>query len=304
MKILVTGGAGFIGSHLTDSLIKEGYSVVVVDNFLTGKKENLNSKSKLYKIDICNPRIKDIFNKEKPQAVFHFAAQINLRKSVEDPIRDAKTNILGSINILENCKDFKVKKIIFSSSGGAIYGDATIIPTPESYSEHPLSPYGIDKLIIDKYLNYYYKVFGLPYISLRLANVYGPRQNSKGEAGVIAIFAEKILKGIQPIINGSGKQTRDFVYVEDVVKAALLALEKNKIGIFNIGTANETNMNIIFKKIKKQMNSAFKEVHGPEKIGEQKKSCLNFSKAKKQLGWKPYFNLDQGLKKTIEHLKN
>jgi UDP-glucose 4-epimerase len=300
IKVLVTGGAGFIGSHLTDRLIEKGYKVVVIDNLSTGRKENLNPKAKFYKIDICSPKIRDIFYKERPRAVFHLAAQINLRKSVEDPIWDAKTNILGSLNILENCKNFDVKKIIFSSTGGAIYGDAKIIPTPESCPEYPLSPYGIAKLTVDKYLNYYYKVFRLPYVSLRLANVYGPRQNSKGEAGVVAIFIEKILKGIQPMINGSGRQTRDFVYVEDVVKAALLAFKKNKVGIFNIGTAKETNVNNIFRRIKKLTYSNCKEIHSFGKSGEQKKSCLDFSKAKKQFGWKPNYDLDSGLKRIIE----
>jgi len=301
--ILVTGGAGFIGSHLTDRLLKEGHKVVVIDNLATGKKENLNSKAKFYKIDICSPKINQIFKKEKPQIVFHYAAQIDVRKSAEDPIGDAKINILGSLNILENCQKYKVKKLIFASTGGAIYGEANIIPTPEDYPEYPLSPYGIEKLTIDKYLNYYYQVFSLPYVSLRLANIYGPRQNSKGEAGVVAIFLDKMLNGEQPVINGNGKQTRDFVYVDDVVEANILAMKKNKVGIFNISTAKETNINTIFRKIKELITSKCKEIHGPAKEGEQKRSCLDFSKAKQELGWKPKYSLEEGLKKTVEWFK-
>ena len=188
MKCLVAGGAGFIGSHHVDRLIKEGHKVVVIDNLSTGKKENLNPKAKFYKLDIRDPEISQIFSREEPEIVFHYAAQIDVRKSVKDPIGDAKINILGTLNLLENCREFKIKKVIFASSGGAIYGDADIVPTPENYPEWPLSPYGIAKLTIDKYLNYYYQVFGLLYISLRFANVYGPRQDSKGEAGVVAIF--------------------------------------------------------------------------------------------------------------------
>lgn len=299
MKILITGGAGFIGSHLVDRLIKQNHKVVVVDNLSTGKKKNLNPKAKFYKIDIRSPKVSQIFERERPKIVFHFAAQIDLRKSIEDPIRDAKINILGSLNLLENCKRFGVKRFIFASTGGAIYGDAHIIPTPEDYPEFPLSPYGIEKLAIDKYLNYYHKVFGLPFISLRLANVYGPRQNSKGEAGVVAIFCDKMLEGKQPIINGNGKQTRDFVYVDDVVEASILAMKSKKSGIYNIGTGKETDINTIFRKLKKLTASNCKKVHGPAKPGEQKRSCLDYSKAKRELGWRPEYSVDRGLEEVV-----
>jgi len=307
MKILVTGGCGFIGSHLVDRLIKEKHRVVVVDDLSTGNKRNLNPKAKFYKLDIRNPKISDVFKKEKPEIVFHLAAQIDLRKSVENPIENARINILGSLNILQNFIRINqqnlrksASKFIFASTGGAIYGDAALVPTPENYPEFPLSPYGIEKLTIDKYLNYYYKVFGLPYVSLRLSNVYGPRQNSKGEAGVIAIFCDKMLNDEQPVINGSGRQTRDYIYINDVVNACISALKKRKIGVFNIGTTKETGVNTIFRKIRKLTNSNCKEIHISEKPGEQKRSCLDYSKAKKELGWQPKYDLARGLRETVE----
>ncbi len=312
-KILVTGGVGFIGSHLVDRLIKTGYRVVVIDNLSTGKKENLNpaffkksgagAKVKFYKIDIFDSEISQIFKKEKPEIVFHYAAQIDLRKSIIDPITTFNVNILGSLNILENCRKYKVKKIIFASTGGAIYGEANVIPTPEDYLVNPLSPYGISKLTVENYLNYYYQVFGLSYISLRLANVYGPRQNSKGEAGVIAIFCDKMLSKKQPVINGSGQQTRDFVFVDDVIKANILAMKRNKAGIFNIGTAKEIDINTIFRKLKKLAESKTEKKHGSEKIGEQRRSCLDYSKAKKELSFEPKYSLNKGLEKTLKWFK-
>lgn len=299
-KVLVTGGAGFIGSHLVDRLIKEGYEVCVIDNLSTGKKENLNPKAKFYELDILNPEISGVFRKEKPEVIFHYAAQINVRKSVENPIEDAKINVLGSLNILEGCREYKVKKIIFASTGGAVYGQTDIIPTPETHSEFPLSPYGICKLTVEKYLNYYCKSFGLSFISLRLANIYGPRQDSKGETGVIAILCDKMLSKKQPVINGDGGQARDFVFVEDVIEANILAMKQNKTGIFNIGTAKETDINTIFRKLKKISQAECQEKYGPSKIGEQKRSCLDYTKAKKELNWQPKYSLEEGLKKTLE----
>jgi UDP-glucose 4-epimerase len=304
MKILVTGGAGFIGSHIIDQLIDNGHEVIIIDNLSTGKKENINKKAKFIKMDICNPKVKAVFKKEKFDYVFHLAAQIDVRKSVEDPITDAKTNILGSLNILENCKNFGVKKVIFSSTGGAIYGDAEIIPTPETYPEKPISPYGICKLSVEKYLYYYHQIFGLNYIALRYGNVYGPRQNSKGEAGVVAIFLDKILSGKQPVINGDGKQTRDYVYVEDVAGANMLALESDKIGIYNVGTARETDVNKLFSILNNNFQNKIKEVHGEAKMGEQARSCLSFELIKKDLGWEPGVGLEEGIGKTVLWFKN
>lgn len=302
-KVLITGGAGFIGSHLADKLIEKGHEVVVVDNLSTGSKQNLNKLAKFYKADIRDKKIENIFQKEKPDVVFHFAAQINVRESVEDPKGDADVNIIGGLNILENCKKYGIKKIIFSSTGGAIYGDANVLPTPENYVEYPMSPYGIAKLATEKYLNYYNRVFGIPFIALRFANVYGPRQNSKGEAGVISIFCSKLFSGQQPIINGNGMQTRDFVYVLDVANAAILALRTEKIGVFNIGTRIETNINDVFALIKSESRVNCNVAYGPASKGEQQRSCLDYSKVKNELGWEPKYDLKNGIKETVEWFK-
>jgi len=303
MNILVTGGAGFIGSHIVDMLIQKGYKVSVIDDLSTGSKKNLNPKVAFYKRNITD-NIIDIFTKVRPEVVFHLAAQMDVRKSVKDPIFDAKSNIIGTLNILENMRKFGGKKIIFSSTGGAIYGDDVKMPTPETEKEQPQSPYGIAKLSIEKYLYFYKNTHGIDSVSLRYANVYGPRQNSKGEAGVVAIFIDKILANSQPIINGTGKQTRDYVFVKDVVKANMMVFEKNVSGIFNIGTGKETNVAELFRKIIKGMKVTIKEVYGKAKPGEQMRSCLSYEKIREELGWKPKYDLESGLNETIEWFRN
>lgn len=301
---LVTGGAGFIGSHIADTLIQKGYKVCVVDNLSTGREKNVNPKVKFYRVDIQSPQISRIFKKEKPQLVFHFAAQIDVRKSVANPRQDAKTNIIGSLNVLESCRAHNVKKIIFASSGGTIYGDANIVPTPETYPGNPLSPYGIAKYTVEHYLWYYWNVFGLPFVSLRLANIYGPRQNSKGEAGVVAIFADMMLSNKQPVIYGNGKQTRDFVFVKDVVVASMKAIGSKRVGVYNVGTAKETNVNDIFFTIKRLLKHSAKKIHGPARPGEQARSCLSYEKIQKEMGWRPSYELQIGLRETVEWFKN
>ncbi len=300
MKILVTGGAGFIGSNLVDALIEQGHDVVIVDNLSTGRKENLNNNAKFYELDIQDKKLAEVFVAEKPEAVFHLAAQIDVRKSVADPMADAQANILGSLNLLENCRKSGVKKFIFSSTGGAIYGEADIVPTPETYFEKPISPYGIAKLSIEKYLNFYHVVHGLNYVVLRYGNVYGPRQNSHGEAGVVAIFCDKLLAGTQPVIFGDGKQTRDYVYVADVVTANLAALDSDKIDNYNVGTGLESDVNKIAELIKENIDTDLEFTHGPAKAGEQQRSCLDYSKIKKDLGWLPQTMLKQGIAATVE----
>lgn len=302
MKILVTGGAGFIGSHVADALIEKNHDVVIVDNLSTGQKENINPQAKFIEADITDfEKIKEIFEAEKPEIVYHLAAQIDVRKSVADPIFDAQTNILGSINLIKNSAENNVKKFIFSSTGGAIYGDTDNRPTAETEPEWPLSPYGIAKLTIDKYLNYYHQVFGLKYSSLRYGNVYGPRQNPHGEAGVVAIFLNKMLEDEQPMINGDGTQTRDYVFVGDVVRANLSALENfDNVGIYNIGAGIETDVNQLFAEINRHFENKFQETHGPAKLGEQKTSCLDYAKIKKDFGWEPKTDFSTGIEKTYQ----
>lgn len=305
MKILVTGGAGFIGSNLVDALIGKGHEVLVVDNLSTGSKDNINDKAKFFEYDISNNEdIKGVIKDERPEVIFHLAAQIDVRKSVANPQWDAQQNIIGSLNILENAKNFGVKKLIFSSTGGAIYGDTNDIPTPETHVEAPISPYGIGKLTVEKYLDYYHKIFKLPYLVLRYGNVYGPRQDSKGEAGVVAIFAGLALAGQNPIIVGDGKQTRDYVYVGDIISANLKALDFDSVGIFNIGTGKETDVNALAKLINKNVEIDIEFTHGPAKLGEQKRSCLDWSKAKTELGWEPQVDLEEGIKTTIDWFKD
>ncbi|RCK71722.1 MAG: UDP-glucose 4-epimerase [Ignavibacteriae bacterium] len=303
MKILVTGGAGFIGSHVVDAYINAGHSVVVIDNLSMGNLKNVNPEAKFLKLDIRDEKLKEIFQDEKFDIVNHHAAQMDVRKSVEDPLFDASVNILGVLNLLESCKNYGVKKFIFASTGGAIYGEQDYFPADEEHPLRPLSPYGITKLATEKYLYYYEKVFGLQYIILRYANVYGPRQNPHGEAGVVAIFTQKMLEGKQPQINGDGKQTRDYVYVDDVVKANLLALNYNKSEIFNIGTGIETDVNTLFFKLREYTGSKCEEYHAPPKKGEQLRSVLNYTKIKNELGWEPKVYIEEGLKLTVDYFK-
>jgi len=299
MKILVTGGAGFIGSNLVDGLIEKGHEVLVVDNLSTGKKENINKAAKFIKLDIRSDKLKKVFDKEKPEIVYHLAAQLDITKSIEHPVWDAEQNILGSINLLENCKNFGVKKIIFSSTAG-VYGDTSNIPTSEDAPLNPPSPYGIGKLAVEKYLEYYFQTHKLPYIVLRYANVYGPRQISKGEGGVVAIFIDKFLKNDSPTINGDGIQTRDYVYVSDVVDANLDALISDRAGIFNIGTTVETDVNTLADIIKGNFENTKEISHGPALSVDQKRSALDNTRAKNELRWQPNIKLEEGIKKTIE----
>lgn len=306
MKILVTGGAGFIGSHIVDKLISIGHEVVIIDNLSTGKEENINTKAKFYKADICDKNnIDNIFDEEEFEIVYHEAAHASVRESVDDPAFDANTNILGSLNILEACVKSKVKKIIFASTGGALYGDAEILPTPEDYDVKPVSPYGVAKLSIEQYLYYYKFQHNLNYTVLRYANVYGPKQDPFGEAGVVAIFSQKIVAGDQPIINGKGEQTRDYVFVGDVVSANIKALEGNKsCESYNVGTGRQVSVNELFKAIANISGKEVKEVHGPEPKGEQRTSALSYEKIKDDLGWEPEVGLEDGLRETYEWFKN
>jgi len=303
--ILVTGGAGFIGSHLVDRLVELGFKVIVIDDLSTGKKELVNKKASFYKVDICSPKISKIFKKERPQTVFHLAAQVDIRKSLDNPDWDARINIMGSLNVLKNFLHFLPveitdSKFIFFSTGGAIYGEADIIPTSETSPEKPIAPCVVAKLAVEKYLDYYREVYQVPSISLRYSNVYGPRQGISAEAGVISVFFKKMLAGEQPTIIGDGTQTRDFIYIDDAIDAAILALKKDKTGIFNIGTGIETSINSLFDKIKKLTRMDVTKIYAPEKRGEVSRVALDYSKAKRELGFEPKYNLDEGLEKTLK----
>ncbi|MCD6166901.1 UDP-glucose 4-epimerase [candidate division KSB1 bacterium] len=304
MNILVTGGAGFIGSNLVDAFVAAGHSTVVVDNLYMGRLENLNPKAKFYLLDIRAPEVAKVFEFEKIDVVCHQAAQMDVRKSVADPGFDAEVNVLGSLNLLQNSLKYGVKKFLFASTGGAIYGEQDYFPADEDHPTRPVSPYGVTKLTVEKYLFYYHQVHGLPYVALRYANVYGPRQNPHGEAGVVAIFTEKMLSGQKPVINGDGRQTRDFVYVGDVVEANLRALEYEKSDIFNIGTGIETDVNTIFHKLNQIIGSNTPECHGPPKDGEQLRSVIDYTKAKKLLGWEPKVDLQRGLQATVDYFRS
>ncbi|MBC7328787.1 SDR family oxidoreductase [bacterium] len=304
MKILITGGAGFIASHIADAYIELGHSVIIVDDLSTGFEENINPKAKFYKLDIRDLEgLREIFEKEKPEIVNHHAAQIDVRKSLKDFIFDADVNIMGSLNLLKLSLDYGVKKFIFASTGGAIYGEPLYIPADEKHPALPLSPYGAAKLSIEHYLYVFHQNFSLPYISLRYANVYGPRQNPLGEAGVVAIFTDKMVKGERPIIFGDGKQTRDFVYIKDVVSANIIALKTETVGVFNIGTGQRTSVNEVFRKIKDALDEEIEPIYAEERKGEVKHIALDCSLAEKELGWRPQYDFDSGLKETIEFYK-
>jgi UDP-glucose 4-epimerase len=303
MKVLVTGGAGFIGSHLVDRLVQEGHEVVIVDNLSTGKRRNLNRAARFYKLDIQSWRLERVFRNERPNIVMHLAAQMDVRKSVEDPIFDAQVNVLGMLNVLQQAIKHGVRKVVFSSSGGAIYGEQEIYPVPESHVTRPLSPYGISKLCGEQYLSYYQRVSGLQIVSLRYANVYGPRQDPDGEAGVVAIFIQKLLNNEQAIVNGNGRQTRDFIYVEDVVEANLAVMGQETQGTYNVGTGEETSINDLLRILIAHTNSTCKEIHGPAKIGEQVRSVIDSNKLRQELSWEPRIELSEGLKRTVDYFR-
>lgn len=298
-KILVTGGAGFIGSTLVDKLVADGHEVAVVDSLISGRRDYLNHQAKFYEVDICTPGLDRAFTEFKPEFVYHLAAQIDVRLSVNDPVFDNQINAVGSLRVLEQCRLNNVRKLVFVSTGGAIYGDNEEIPTTESAPTYPLSPYGIHKLTTEKYCNFYREVYGLDYTILRLANVYGPRQYKGGEAGVIAIFIDRAISNQFCTINGDGLQTRDYVYVDDVVVALDKARSVYFQGEINIGLGQEITLLDITAALDKILDEPLKVEYGPMKPGEQRRSCLSYARAQDVLGWMPQVELGEGIKRTV-----
>ncbi|VVB53024.1 GDP-L-fucose synthase [uncultured archaeon] len=305
MRMLVTGGAGFIGSHIVDRLLMEKHDVAVADNLSSGTRGNVPFGVEFYEVDLTSPGLTEAITEFKPDVVFHEAAQINVRKSIENPTTDAKTNIIGSINLLEACRKNNVKKIIYASSGGAVYGEPQKLPVPEDHPIKPLSQYGASKHAVEHYLEIYRQNYDLNYTILRYSNVYGPRQNPNGEAGVIAIFAKAFLNGSQPVIFGDGNQTRDFIYAADVAQANLLAAQKKTPEkTFNVGSGTEISINKITDLISKATDAKTKPKYGPEVPGEVRHTYLDISRAKKELGWQPKKKIEDGIKETVEWIKN
>jgi UDP-glucose 4-epimerase len=298
MKILVTGGAGFIASQIVDAYVERGHEVHIVDDFSTGQESNVNPKTMVHRIDISDSKAGKLIERIKPDVISHHAAQMDVRHSVADPAFDARVNIIGFINLLEAGKNVGVKKVIFASSGGAVYGEQEVFPAGESHITQPASPYGVSKRAGELYLSYYHQAFGLPYVALRYANVYGPRQSAKGEAGVVAIFLSLLLSGKTPVINGDGRQTRDYVYVGDVVAANVAALDVPFVGPINIGTGIETDVVTIFNHLRDALGSKVEARHGPAKTGEQRRSCLDAARAGEILAWRPRMALSEGLRRT------
>lgn len=304
-KCLITGGAGFIGSNLADKLKKNGWEVVIIDDLSSGKRDYIPSGASFYQVDIADKEqvkkvFKEEFGKQKIDAVFHLAAQIDVRISVKDPVLDNKINVLGGLNILENCQKFGVKKIVFTSTGGALYDSDDEIPTTENQIPKPISPYGIHKLTFEHYLNYYYHVFGQKYTALRLANVYGPRQFKGGEAGVITIFIDNAVHGKQSVLYGDGKQTRDFVYVDDVLNALEKAYYSDFAGCLNIGKGVEIDLWQVIENIESVIGEKINLVQEEARAGEVRRSCLDPFRAEQILGWHPQMDLARGIKQTIQ----
>jgi UDP-glucose 4-epimerase len=307
MKILVTGGAGFIGSHVAEAYLRDGHEVVIVDDLSTGSPLTVPNGATLITMDLCDGDLEGVFARERPEIVNHHAAQMSVRRSVTDPAFDARVNILGSLRLLETALRHGVRGVIFASTGGALYGEQDYFPADEEHPLRPVSPYGVAKASVEQYLFYYRAVHGLPSVALRYANVYGPRQNPEGEAGVVAIFCGRLLRGETPVINGDGKQTRDFVFVEDVAEANRLALQylvrggegTGHLGL-NIGLGREVSILDLAETLARASGRRVSFVHGPAKAGEQQRSSLDSGKAKRLLGWAPAVSVEDGLALTLD----
>ena len=299
MRVLLTGGAGFIGSHVADRLLEHGHEVAIVDNLSSGHRENVPQGARLYEEDIrCG--CAEIFEDFEPNALCHQAAQMDVRRSVREPDFDAEVNVLGTVRLLQSCIEHDVGRVIFASTGGAVYGEQSTFPATEDHPQFPVSPYGVSKLAGERYLNYYHSQYGLPYAALRYANVYGPRQDPHGEAGVVVIFCGNLMAQRPSTINGSGEQTRDYVYVGDVARANVLALENGiPPGAYNVGTGVETSVKSLYALLLEISGKGLPAERGPAKPGEQLRSCVDPSLAGRNLGWYPEVDLTSGLRETM-----
>ncbi len=304
MKILVTGGAGFIGSNVVDAYLEAGHQVVVVDNLASGSRANLNPAATFYEVDIRSPQLLEVMEKERPAVVNHHAAHIDVRRSVADPRYDASINIDGSIAVLEACRKTGVRKVIYISSGGAMYGEPEYLPCDENHPAKPLSPYGATKHSVEHYVFMYRENFGISYTVLRYPNVYGPRQDPFGEAGVIAIFTERMLKGEPVTINGSGEQERDFIYVGDCVSANLLALEGGDGREYNLGWGIGTTVDEIYRSLKSITGYPLEANYGPAKTGETFRIYLDTTRIRQELNWAPRVPLEEGLTRTVQFFRH
>jgi UDP-glucose 4-epimerase len=302
VRALVTGGAGFIGSHITDALISGGHEVTVVDDLSRGRREQVNPKARFVELDITSSALTQAVADARPEVVFHAAAQIDVRASVRDPLHDADVNVVGTVNVLRAAVDAGARRVVFASSGGAIYGDTDVLPTPEGHPCLPESPYGTAKLCAEAYGGTFSRQAGLEFVALRYANVYGPRQDPHGEAGVVAIFATRLANGETVVINGDGTQTRDYVHVQDVVRANLAAVD-GPTGVYNIGTGVETDVNTVYRMLAIAAGVDGDAEHGPQKPGEQRRSCLDTSLAREHLVWSPTVGFDEGAISTLDYFR-
>lgn len=302
MRVLVTGGAGFIGSHIADALVARGDDVTVIDDLSRGRREQVSAGANLVEFDITDEGLRHVVSKIKPEIIIHEAAQIDVRRSVREPLFDTTTNVVGTVNILQSGVEAGAKRIVFASSGGALYGDTEVMPTPETHPCLPASNYGAAKLCGEVYGRTFSHMYGLEFVALRYANVYGPRQDPHGEAGVVAIFAQRLLSNREAIVNGDGLQTRDYVYVSDVVDANVAALT-GKPGAYNIGTGAQNSVNDIYSAIASACGNDEEPKHGPAKPGEQMHSCLDIALAREELGWSPKVMLQEGITKTVDHFR-
>ncbi len=304
MKILVTGGAGFIGSHVVDALLAAGHDVLVVDDLSAGKREQVNPAARFYQVDIRDgDTVGQVLAAEQPEAIAHQAARANVRESMEKPVLYADVNVLGSLRLLELARRHGVHKMVYASTGGAVYGEPEYLPVDENHPVHPLDPYGASKHHVEHYLYLYRQNYGLEYTILRYANVYGPRQDPLGEAGVVAIFTGQMLTGRHPVIYGSGEQERDFVYVGDVARANVLALTAGDGGVYNIGSGIGTSVNQIFAALQQATGYRGPRLHGPAKLGEVFRIYLDASRAQRELGWQPQVTLAEGIRRTVEYFR-